>query len=112
MQADLLLDLLLLDEANPRSVVFQLARLREHVDALPESQASIRRPEEARQALALLTSLQLAEVKELVRSDADGRWSQLESLLHRLAVEIRGLSDTLTRGYFTHAIPSRQISAS
>ena len=37
MQADLVLDLLLLDEANPRSAAFQLARLREHVDQLPES---------------------------------------------------------------------------
>ena len=35
MQADLVLDLLLLDEANPRSVAFQLVRLREHVDQLP-----------------------------------------------------------------------------
>ena len=44
MQADLVLDLLLLDEANPRSVAFQLARLREHIDQLPDSRSLIRRP--------------------------------------------------------------------
>src|SRR5665213_1416707 len=35
LQAATVLDLLLVDETNPRSVGFQLARLIEHVDALP-----------------------------------------------------------------------------
>ena len=35
LQTDLLLDLLLVDEANPRSIAFQLVRLREHVEQLP-----------------------------------------------------------------------------
>jgi uncharacterized alpha-E superfamily protein len=111
MQADLVLDLLLLDEGNPRSAAFQLARLREHVDQLPESQSRSRRPVEARLALSLVTSVQLAEVPELVRPDADGRWSNLETLLNRLAGDLRLLSETLTRVYFSHSIPSRQLSA-
>jgi uncharacterized alpha-E superfamily protein len=111
MQTDLVLDLLLLDEANPRSVAFQFARLREHVDMLPESQSLIRRPPEARLALSLLTAVQLAEVSELVTSDSHGKLSNLEALLSRLANDIRLLSETLTSGYFNHAIPSRQLSA-
>ena len=43
MRADLVLDLLLLDEANPRSAAFQLARLREHVEELPDSSGDARR---------------------------------------------------------------------
>ena len=62
MQADLVLDLLLLDEANPRSIAFQLARLREHIEQLPQSRSLIRRPTEARIATSLLTAVQLAEV--------------------------------------------------
>src|SRR6202030_4360561 len=57
LQTDLLLDLLLVDEANPRSIAFQLARLREHIDQLPGSQTAIRRPAEARRALSLLTTV-------------------------------------------------------
>ena len=62
-----MLDLLLLDEANPRSVAFQLARLREHIEQLPESLADP--PPAPRRAIAvrLLTAVQLAEVAELVR---------------------------------------------
>jgi uncharacterized alpha-E superfamily protein len=73
MQADLVVDLLLLDEANPRSLAYQLASLREHVDRLPDSQTLIRRPAEARLALSLLTGVQLAEVRELMAEDPKGR---------------------------------------
>ena len=66
MQADLVLDLLLLDEANPRSVAYQLARLREHIEQLPRSRSLIRRPPEARIAISLLTAVQLAEVSEFI----------------------------------------------
>jgi uncharacterized alpha-E superfamily protein len=110
LQADLVLDLLLLDEANPRSAAFQLARLREHVDELPETQSLIRRPAEARLALSLLTALQLTEVRELVRTDSIGRWANLETLLKRMTADLRQLSEVLTRSYFNHAIASRQLS--
>jgi uncharacterized circularly permuted ATP-grasp superfamily protein/uncharacterized alpha-E superfamily protein len=111
MQADLALDLLLLDEGNPRSVAFALARLREHIDQLPDSQSLIRRPAEAHIAVRLMTAVELADVKELVRTDGSGRWDNLEELLSRLADELRLLSETLTRAYFNRAISSRQLSA-
>jgi len=111
MQADLVLDLLLLDEANPRSVAFQLARLREHIDQLPDTKSLIRRPTEAHIAVRLMTAVQLADVTELVRTNGSGQWDNLEDLLNRLAAELRVLSETLTRAYFNRAISSRQLSA-
>lgn len=111
LQADLVLDLLLLDEANPRSVAFQLARLREHIDQLPDSRSLIRRPTEVQIAVRLVTAIQLADVTELVRTNGHGRWDHLEDLLSRLAFELRVLSETLTRAYFNRAIPTRQMSA-
>jgi uncharacterized circularly permuted ATP-grasp superfamily protein/uncharacterized alpha-E superfamily protein len=110
MQVDLVLDLLLLDEANPRSVAYQLVRLREHVEQLPESRTLIRRPPEARIATSLLTAVQLAEVAEFVRRDTEGRRANLEKLLNRLTQELGLLSETLTRQYFSQALPSRQLS--
>jgi uncharacterized circularly permuted ATP-grasp superfamily protein/uncharacterized alpha-E superfamily protein len=111
MQVDLVLDLLLLDEANPRSVAYQLVRLREHVEQLPQSRSLIRRPAEARIATSLLTAVQLAEVAEFVRRDAEGRRANLDSLLQRLTNELGLLSETLTRQYFSQAAPSRPFSA-
>jgi uncharacterized circularly permuted ATP-grasp superfamily protein/uncharacterized alpha-E superfamily protein len=112
MQPELVLDLLLLDEANPRSVAYQLVRLREHVDQLPGSRSRIRRPAEARQALSLLTSVQLAEARDVMAEDSAGRRANLESLLERLTSELWSLSDMLTLEYFSQAVPSRQFADS
>jgi uncharacterized alpha-E superfamily protein len=112
LQTDLVLDLLLADEANPRSIAFQLARLKEHVDLLPNSQVSIRRPQEARQALALLTAVQLADVRELGRTEDAAAAAARQALLERLAADLGTLSETISRAYFTHATQSRQLAAS
>jgi len=110
MQAELVLDLLLLDEANPRSLAYQLIRLREHIEHLPGSRSLIRRPAEARIAISLLTSVQLLEVRELACDQAEGRRTNLENLLNRLAGDLRLLSETLTREYFSQALPTRQLA--
>ena len=95
LQTDLVLDLLLADEANPRSIAFQLARLKEDIDQLPASHTSIRRPAEARMALALLTGVQLADVRELVRDGAAGSPAP-GTLFARLIKDLVKLSETLT----------------
>jgi uncharacterized circularly permuted ATP-grasp superfamily protein/uncharacterized alpha-E superfamily protein len=109
MQADLVLDLLLIDEANPRSVAFQLMRLREHVNELPESQTTGRRSGEWRIALRMLSAVRLAEPADLMRADGLGRLASLEDLLGALASDLRLLSEKLTRAYFTLATPAYQM---
>jgi uncharacterized circularly permuted ATP-grasp superfamily protein/uncharacterized alpha-E superfamily protein len=110
MQPELVLDLLVLDEANPRSVAYQMARLREHVEQLPGAQSSIHRAEEARLAISMLTAVQLMEAQELGSIDEEGRRAVLEKLFGRLAGELRLFSETLTREYFNQAGPSRRFS--
>jgi len=112
MQPDLVLDLLLLDEANPRSVAYQLARLREHIDQLPGSHPPIGRAPETRVAISLLTAVQLSTVEDLMTTDSQGWRGHLETFLSRLTEDLRLLSETLTRQYFNHAVPSRQFSIS
>jgi uncharacterized alpha-E superfamily protein len=111
MQSDLVLDLLLVDEANPRSIAYQFNKIRGHIDKLPESQARIRRPPEARIALDLLTMVQLANVEDLSKIDEEKRRPALESLLTRISLELRGLTEQLARRYFTHAIASKRLVA-
>jgi uncharacterized circularly permuted ATP-grasp superfamily protein/uncharacterized alpha-E superfamily protein len=111
LQTDLVLDLLLVDEANPRSIAFQLARLRENVDQLPNSQNAIRRPREAHLALGLLTAVQLVDIRELTRPGSPAASPELDNLLARLTADLNKLSDTLTRAYMSHAAESRQMGA-
>ncbi len=110
MQPDLVLDLLLLDEGNPRSAAFQISKLRKHVDRLPESHPASGHPREARLVLSMLTSIQLAEAAELIRTDEEGRLEDLDEFTGRLLSDLLSLSDTLARVYFTHAVRSRQLT--
>jgi uncharacterized circularly permuted ATP-grasp superfamily protein/uncharacterized alpha-E superfamily protein len=109
MQEDLVLDLLLLDEANPRSAAFQLARLREHVEGLPDRSTNGHRSAKWRVAVKLLSAVQLADARELIRGGEDGDWSSLENLLAGLAAGLRALSENLARDYFEHTLASRQL---
>ncbi|MGO9606223.1 MAG: circularly permuted type 2 ATP-grasp protein [Candidatus Binataceae bacterium] len=112
VQADLVLDLLLLDEANPRSAAFQLARLREYVDDLPKRDSSARMTAEWKIVVKLLTTVQLADASELMGQGKEGERDNTDNLLAALAAGLRSLSETITRDYFDHTIASRQLAAS
>ena len=108
MQADLVIDLLLADEANPRSVGFQLATLSSHLDALPCPEPSTRYPLEKRLVLKTLTTVRLADVAELARRDGEnGERASFGSLLDNLNADISAVADALNVRYLTHAAPSR-----
>ena len=105
MQADLVVDLLLLDEANPRSAAFQLARLDEHIAQLPRKRDEDRRSREMRIILRLLSAVQLADASELVRVEDDGPAQGLDGALGGLASGLRTLSEAIARSYFDHLAP-------
>ena len=96
----LVLDLLLADESNPRSVAFQLAALSRHIDSLPQSEEGSGRIEEQRMALSLLTQTRLADPARLEKPDADGTRGNLRQLLSEQATSLELLSDALGRRYF------------
>jgi uncharacterized alpha-E superfamily protein len=106
------LDLLLADETNPRSLAYQLAKLAESVDHLPRSEFAPGRSEAQRIILGALTRLRIAEVGRLARTDQSGYRPELEDLLSRIDNELPILSDALSRHYFTHLQPPRQFARS
>lgn len=95
------LDLLLLDESNPRGVAFQLRELDDHFARLP-SEGPHRSPGQ-RLILKLLTRLRLVEVGDLCAIDGAGRMSSLDALLVELTDGLPDLSDVISRSYFAHA---------
>lgn len=96
----LVLDLLLVDESNPRSVAFQAAALNREVSALPQSVEGRGRIEEQRLALKLLTELQVADVNELAAVGSDGKRGALLRLTEKYAHGLPDLSDAIGRRYF------------
>ncbi len=110
LQLPPLLDLLLTDETNPRSVGFQVAALLGHVDALPHSNRQLLRSTEQRLILDTCTQLRLADVYALSHLDRQGRRSALERFLLRHSEQLRQLSDEISRNYLIHAGPARQLT--
>lgn len=103
------LDLLVLDERNPRSVAFQLAALNEHVAELPSEDAREHRRPEARVALRALTRLRLTEPAALSEVDGSTRKTLL-SVMRATADDTADFSDALTTDYFAHAVAQLSLT--
>ncbi|MBL8851328.1 MAG: circularly permuted type 2 ATP-grasp protein [Planctomycetaceae bacterium] len=103
LQLPTVLDLLLTDETNPRSIGFQIAAIAEHVDQLPRSESQAVRSPEQRLALSLLNAVRLADVFELSSPGPDGRHEQLDRLLKRLCDQLPKLSDAVSGRFLIHA---------
>ncbi|MCS6972079.1 MAG: circularly permuted type 2 ATP-grasp protein, partial [Leptospiraceae bacterium] len=92
------LDILLFDESNPRSVGFQLCRIRELTELLPATASGARPPAE-KIALRLYTDYKVTELSELVAGMSSGVLGQW---LQKLDETIIALTNSLTESYFTY----------
>nr|WP_321524161.1 circularly permuted type 2 ATP-grasp protein [uncultured Cohaesibacter sp.] len=105
-------DLLLLDETNPRSIAFQISALHDHINYLPKEPEIGLRSEENRLILELLTDLQLSEGHKLAQipqleqgkeiEQVITEECRLEQLLNNQISKLPQLTELLTRRYFTH----------
>ncbi|SAI67262.1 Domain of uncharacterised function (DUF404) [Bordetella ansorpii] len=99
-----LLNLLVLDPANPRSAACTLGRLHDHLPRLPASAAG-----PAEDLLGLLpppdTGCSLAALCQ--RGD-DGRYDTVLTLAHQMETASGALSDEISRRYFSHSAEALQ----
>jgi uncharacterized alpha-E superfamily protein len=86
-------DLVLFDAENPRSLVYQLERLRTNLKALPGASGSSR-PE--RLADEISTRLRRLDPAELEEVNADGERAELADLLGGVHTALRDLSQVIT----------------
>lgn len=98
------LDLLLADESNPRSLAFQTAALGTHMDQVAAGRRSAFYGPEQRLTIWLTGAVRTAEVEVLARPDEDGGRRNLATYLEVLRSKLWELSETVTREYFTHAV--------
>ena len=104
------LEMLLLDESNPRSLVYQLKRLQEQIRDLPREKIGYRLSEEEQLILEALTQLQLSNTFQLAqRAENTTQRQGLEKLLVRLAQILIEISDVLTQAYFSHVQGPQQL---
>lgn len=107
------LDLLLTDETNPRSVAYQLVGIVNHVNELPRSEQlqAVLNPEQ-KLALSLQNSVRLADVYELSQESSHDERGSLDRLLKRLVDQLPRLSDAVSGRFLIHAgVPRHFASA-
>lgn len=108
LQAAPVLDLLLADQSNPRSVAYQLIWLEQHLGHLPgHSPLGLPNPEE-RLLMLSLSRVQLADIHDLLLVAEEQRRPALQHLFRELGRELPLLSDLLSRKYLSHLALSSQ----
>jgi uncharacterized alpha-E superfamily protein len=105
------LELILLDASNPRSILYQLEKLESHVAALPAPISDSRELEgEERCVLEALSKVRLSELAVLTRTDAaTGKRPELDQLFARAQYLLAETSNHIARKFFDHSQGPQQL---
>ncbi len=106
IQVATMLELLLLDVGNPRSLAYQIAGARTDLRALPDSSGTSRPVRRLEEVDAVLRR---ARPEELDRVAADGTRPDLVALLDGLSDALRGLADSIAAQHFWHPSPMQSL---
>ncbi|QYG91962.1 circularly permuted type 2 ATP-grasp protein [Iamia sp. SCSIO 61187] len=110
-QLETLLDLLVLDPGNPRSLAHQVDLLGAAVDALPDRDGDGRLSPAGRLVLQTATAVRVADTRALATTDAaDGRLRPgLAAFLDGQVTGFRQTADAISAAHFTPILPQRPL---
>jgi uncharacterized circularly permuted ATP-grasp superfamily protein/uncharacterized alpha-E superfamily protein len=99
-------DLVLLDDKNPRSVLFQIRQLAKHFEHLPRERESL--PGSGKNVVAkCLARLSQTDARELAMSGHPWPKSEVSAVINETLQALPKLSDAIAAGYFAHSEISR-----
>jgi len=108
VQIHAVLDLLMTDDSNPRSIAFQVSTLAKHLDALPRETGGATLPRENYLIAAMESELRLADILALSRrNNNSGLRDDLAQFLRTLEQQVFELSEVLAQKYFSHVQATR-----
>lgn len=102
-QVPLVLDLLMSDRTNPRSILYQLQRIHVHLNAMPGNSERAMLNRELHCVVSMRSQVQLASLYALNRVDVNGHRPELAKLLTTLEEQLPKLSDAISGRYLIHA---------
>ncbi len=105
-----LLDLLIADESNPRSVAFQLELINEHIRELSHLPRLGQLPEQIL-ATELVHYVEDFDLSLLLALNQDGRREKLDGFLTTIVGKVQELSTLITERYLAHIESRRQFSS-
>jgi len=100
-------DLVLLDDTNPRSLLFQLNQLVKHFERLPrEREAALPSPAH-RLLIECVARVRLTDPRPLAGLEARWHESAVGEVVERVLRDLPRLSDAIAVSYFAHSTTSR-----
>ena len=106
------LDLVLADDSNPRSVVFQFAEMSAHMDVMPLAEPLGPVNDAQRIVVGLHTELKLVDVEKLgTLRTRSGALGHLDRLMRRVVASVDDLSQIVAGVYFSHSVERRVTGA-
>jgi uncharacterized circularly permuted ATP-grasp superfamily protein/uncharacterized alpha-E superfamily protein len=106
-----LLDLLICDDTNPRSLAYQLVMVSQHVNALSQLPERGMLPE---QTLAgeLVSRIEQCDLAQLAQTDDKGNRAALNRFLAEIIKSVHDLSNMVTHRYLAHVQVTSTLSTS
>ncbi len=98
----LVLELLLVDEKHPYSLLFQLQSLQRMIDVFPMPGSKNHLPTERRLIIKCCAAIQLCTPTQLLKEDNSGVYQALDKLLGECTDDLWLLADAISRRYFNH----------
>ncbi|HEY3914064.1 MAG TPA: circularly permuted type 2 ATP-grasp protein [Verrucomicrobiae bacterium] len=100
-------DLVLLDDTNPRSLLFQLNQLVKHFERLPGERENALPSPGQRILLECLTTLRLLDPRSLNKHDGSPLQSETGAVVKQIVDAMPLLSDAIAAAYFAHSTISQ-----
>jgi uncharacterized alpha-E superfamily protein len=100
-------DLVLLDDTNPRSLLFQLNQLVKHFERLPGERENALLSPGQRILLECLTTLRLLDPRSLNKHDGSPLESETGAVVKQIVTAMPLLSDAIAAAYFAHSTISQ-----
>ena len=112
LQTTAVIDLLITDNTNPRSLVFQLQTINQLIAELPNDSIDQASGEDQRSAEDLLHCIRMAQPTELAFTGTTGPRQELCALLNKLINGLPRLSNEITARYLIHTGSTQLLNGS
>jgi len=108
LQNMLVIDLLIFDPNNPRSLTYQVVRLKSYLQNLPKNSPGPSIPEFERLILEANSLLKQANKTDLAVSDGN-EYSNLKNFLSVLYKLLSGIPGALSKAFFKHELTTKSM---
>ncbi len=110
LDAAAVVDLLIADESNPRSVGYQVAMIEQHLCSLPRQASHPQASPHTQLILELRTQIRLTDLRVACRASETGKRPALVKLTTDVIDKMEQVAEFLSQIYFSHAAIAHRLS--